>query len=103
LPTNRCAVRCAEKPEFVWWPLRMPPALCTASAPGQCHAIPHENSPNTPSIALDSWVPAKSSLDTLGCAPVFVSPAKSGLGHLGDRLSTNRAHGPSARAQSSHS
>jgi hypothetical protein len=29
LPTNRCAVRCAEKREFVWWPLPMPPALCT--------------------------------------------------------------------------
>jgi hypothetical protein len=38
--------------------------------------------PSTPSIALDSCVPAKPSLDTLGCAPVFVSPAKSGLGHL---------------------
>ena len=22
-------VRCAEKPEFVWWPLPMPPAFCT--------------------------------------------------------------------------
>src|SRR6516225_12074532 len=38
---------CAEKPEFVLWPLPMPPALCTYSAPGQCHAIHHDNSPNT--------------------------------------------------------
>src|ERR1700692_4217448 len=29
LRTNRCVVRCAEKPEFVWWPLPIPPAFCT--------------------------------------------------------------------------
>ena len=27
--TARCVVPCAEKPEFVWWPLPMPPAFCT--------------------------------------------------------------------------
>src|ERR1700693_5315668 len=29
LRKNRRVVRCAEKPEFVWWPLPMPPAFCT--------------------------------------------------------------------------
>src|ERR1700758_773622 len=74
LRTNRRVVHCAEKPEFVWWPLPMPPAFCTESAPDQCRSIPHENSPSTPSITLDSCIPAKASLvDTLDCAAVFVS------------------------------
>jgi Domain of unknown function (DUF4338) len=33
-----------------------------------------------------------------GCAAVFVSPAKPGLGNLGDRRSTNRAHGSSGKS-----
>ena len=41
---------------------------------GPSHAIPHENSPSTPSIALGSCVPATPSLDTLGCAPVGNTP-----------------------------
>ena len=28
-PVAERVVRCAEKPEFVWWPLPMPPAFCT--------------------------------------------------------------------------
>ena len=37
----------------------MLPPFCTSSA--HCPSIPHENSPGTPSIALDSCVPAKAS------------------------------------------
>src|SRR5271165_4959040 len=37
----------------------MPPAFCTQSASDQCHAIPHEHSPDTPNTALDACVPAK--------------------------------------------
>ena len=33
-----------------------------------------------------------------GCAAVFVSPAKPGLGHLADWRSTNRAHGSSGKS-----
>ena len=33
-----------------------------------------------------------------GCAAVFVSPAKPGLGRLGDWRSTNRAQGPSGKS-----
>jgi hypothetical protein len=47
LPKNRSVVRCAEKLEFVWWPLLMPPAFCTLSAPDQCHTIPREHSSGT--------------------------------------------------------
>jgi hypothetical protein len=32
LRINRCVVHRAEKPEFVWWPLPMPPLFCTLSA-----------------------------------------------------------------------
>ena len=28
-PVAERVARCAEKPEFVWWPLPMPPAFCT--------------------------------------------------------------------------
>jgi hypothetical protein len=28
-PAAQRVVRCAEKPEFVWWPLPIPPAFCT--------------------------------------------------------------------------
>ena len=28
-PCGEGVVRCAEKPEFIWWPLPMPPAFCT--------------------------------------------------------------------------
>ena len=33
--TNRCVVRCAEKPEFVWWLLPIPPAFYTTCAPAK--------------------------------------------------------------------
>ena len=33
-----------------------------------------------------------------GCAAVFLSPAKPGLGHLADWRSTNRAQGPSGKS-----
>jgi hypothetical protein len=73
--TNRCVVRCAEKPEFVWWLLPIPPAFYTWSVPGQCHTIPHERSPGTPSTAVDSCAPAKSFLDALDYVAVSVSSA----------------------------
>src|SRR6202140_4175093 len=72
-PVAERVVRCAEKPEFVWWPLPMPPAFCTGSASDQCRSIPHENSPSTPSITLDSCVQAKASLDRLDPLAVVVS------------------------------
>jgi len=28
-PAAEWVVPCAEKPEFGWWPLSMPPAFCT--------------------------------------------------------------------------
>src|ERR1700760_3871620 len=58
-PVAQRVVHCAEKPEFVWWPLPMPPAFCTGSAPDQCHAIPHEHSPRIPKTELDSCVSSK--------------------------------------------
>src|SRR5271169_4359209 len=75
-PVAESVVRCAEKPEFVWWPLPMPPAFCTQSASDQCHAIPHEHSPDTPNTALDACVPAKPSLDTLGLLPLSSCPLR---------------------------
>ncbi len=44
------------------WEILLSPLL------DQCPSIPHENSPGTPSIAFDSCVPAKASLDALDCA-----------------------------------
>src|SRR5689334_21880199 len=61
----------------------MRPACCTSSAPDPCLTIPHENSPGTPNTALDSGVPAKPALDTLGGAAVFASSAKPGFGPPG--------------------
>ena len=43
--------------------------------PGQCHTIPHERSPGTPSTAVDSCAPAKSFLDALDYVAVSVSSA----------------------------
>ena len=43
--------------------------------PGQCHTIPHERSPGTPSTAVDSCAPAKSFLDALDYVAVSLSSA----------------------------
>src|SRR5260370_29651012 len=53
------------------------------TVPGQCHAIPHENSPGTPSIALASCVPAKPSLDTLGLGCCLRVTCQARLGPSG--------------------
>jgi len=45
-----------------------------------------------------SCVPAKPSWIRSGCAAVFLSPAKPGLGHLVDWRTTNRAQGPSGKS-----
>src|ERR1700758_2594375 len=82
LRTNRRVVHCAEKPEFVWWPLPMPPAFCTSSAPDQCHAIPHEHSSGTHSAPQSIHAFRQNSLSMRsGSAAVFVSSAKPGSRH----------------------
>ncbi|HTD15975.1 MAG TPA: hypothetical protein VK673_12400 [Chthoniobacterales bacterium] len=61
---------------------------------GPSHAIPHENSPSTPSITLDSCVPAKPSLDTLGCTPVHRFVGNTPRLKLGDTCSPSRLVNP---------
>src|SRR4030081_3292669 len=72
----------------------MPPPFYTWSAPDQCPSIPHENSPGTPSIALDSCVPAKPSLDTLGLRCRLRVACQARLGPSGLLPRINRAHIP---------
>jgi hypothetical protein len=47
------------------WLAEILPPFCTLSTSDHRPSIPHEDSPSTPSITLDSCIPAKASLDTL--------------------------------------
>jgi len=84
LRTNPSVVRCAEKPEFVWWPLPMPPAFCTLSQQDSRHPIPHEHSFGTQTAPQSLHTFLQNSIWMRSrCAAVFVSSAKLASRHPG--------------------